>query len=260
MHYYQFNIGDYASHTHHLSLFEDLAYRRLLDAYYLHEKPLNIDSSMVARQIGMREHADIVDLVLNEFFDLVEGEFVNPRADKEIQSYKGKLEQASRAGKASAERRFNTRSTGVQLNSKQETLNSKQEPKVKSATTVACPPDVSQEVWSDWLQLRKSKKASVTSTVIKGARSEADKLSWTLEQFLTEWCTRGSQGLKAEWIQEKQKPSYAQQSADVVRTTVPAHAGQSAALTQIIEDRKKSVPPPEHIRQMMRGILGTKNV
>jgi len=35
MHYYQFNIGDYASHTRHLSDLEDLAYRRLLDAYYL---------------------------------------------------------------------------------------------------------------------------------------------------------------------------------------------------------------------------------
>ncbi|NDH69342.1 MAG: DUF1376 domain-containing protein, partial [Gammaproteobacteria bacterium] len=33
MHYYQFHIGDYKSHTHHLSLLEDLAYRRLLDFY-----------------------------------------------------------------------------------------------------------------------------------------------------------------------------------------------------------------------------------
>jgi len=39
MHYFNFNIGDYASHTRHLSLMEDLAYRRLIDAYYLAEKP-----------------------------------------------------------------------------------------------------------------------------------------------------------------------------------------------------------------------------
>ena len=71
------------------------------------------------------------------------------------------------------------------------------------ATVVACPPDVSQQVWQDWLQLRKTKKASVTETVVKGARSEAAKLNWTLEQFLVEWCTRGSQGMKAEWVQEK---------------------------------------------------------
>jgi len=71
------------------------------------------------------------------------------------------------------------------------------------ATVVACPPDVSQQVWQDWLQLRKTKKASVTETVVKGARSEAAKLNWTLEQFLVEWCTRGSQGMKAEWVAEK---------------------------------------------------------
>ena len=39
MHYYSFNIGDYASHTRHLTAIEDLAYRRLLDLYYLHEQP-----------------------------------------------------------------------------------------------------------------------------------------------------------------------------------------------------------------------------
>jgi hypothetical protein len=72
------------------------------------------------------------------------------------------------------------------------------------ATSVACPPDVNQQVWQDWLQLRKLKKASVTETVVTGARSEAAKLGWDLEKFLVEWCTRGSQGLKAEWVTEKQ--------------------------------------------------------
>ena len=73
----------------------------------------------------------------------------------------------------------------------------------KKATVVACPPDVSEQVWNDWLQLRKTKKASVTETVIRGARNEASKIGWTLEQFFVEWCTRGSQGLKAEWLKEK---------------------------------------------------------
>lgn len=75
--------------------------------------------------------------------------------------------------------------------------------KKEKATGVACPPDVSEQVWNDWLQLRKTKKASVTETVIRGARNEASKIGWTLEQFLVEWCTRGSQGLKAEWLKEK---------------------------------------------------------
>ena len=121
MHYYQFNIGDYDSHTKHLDLFEDLAYRRLLDLYYLHERPLNASLASVARQINMRDHEDKIKIVLEEFFELTEEGWVNARADKEINHFRSKIEQASRAGKASAERRFNARSTDVQPNNNQET-------------------------------------------------------------------------------------------------------------------------------------------
>jgi hypothetical protein len=99
---------------------------------------------------------------------------------------------------------INVISSGYQLDStERETETEKETKKEKNATKVACPPDVSEQVWSDWLQLRKAKKASVTETVLKGARSEANKIGWSLEQFLIEWCTRGSQGLKAEWLKEK---------------------------------------------------------
>jgi len=114
MHYYQFHIGDYATHTRHLNPIEDIAYRRLLDIYYLHERPLSDCLTTVARQINMREYESEVDLVLTEFFDHVDGGYINRRADKEIEHYKAKVEQASRAGKASAERRINGRSTDVQ--------------------------------------------------------------------------------------------------------------------------------------------------
>ena len=126
MHYYQFNIGDYDSHTKHLDLFEDLAYRRLLDLYYLHERPLNASLASVARQINMRDHEDKIKIVLEEFFELTEEGWVNARADKEINHFRSKIEQASRAGKASAERRFNARSTDVQPNNNQETITKKQ--------------------------------------------------------------------------------------------------------------------------------------
>ena len=50
MHYFQFNIGDYASHTRHLTLMEDLAYRRLLDLYYMREGCL-VGDVAAARQV-----------------------------------------------------------------------------------------------------------------------------------------------------------------------------------------------------------------
>lgn len=122
MHYFQFNIGDYASHTQRLSLLEDLAYRRLLDEYYLHERPLNSGLTSVARQIGMRDYEDEVQFVLESFFQLTEDGWVNKRADQEIAHYKGKIEQASKAGKASAERRSNGRSTDVQPTNNQQPI------------------------------------------------------------------------------------------------------------------------------------------
>ena len=137
MHYYQFNIGDYLSHTKHLDLMEDLAYRRLLDLYYLHERPLNSGIAVVARQIGLKEHEAEVHEVLQEFFKLTEDGWINTRADKEIAHFKGKIEQASRAGKASAERRSNSRSTDVQPTINQEPLTNNQEP-IKE---YICPPE-----------------------------------------------------------------------------------------------------------------------
>jgi uncharacterized protein YdaU (DUF1376 family) len=86
MHFYKFHIGDYMSHTRHLSLLEDLAYRRLLDFYFLHEQPIKHRDA--ARQIGMREHEEDVLTVLNEFFLSTDDGFVNPRANKEIEEYK----------------------------------------------------------------------------------------------------------------------------------------------------------------------------
>jgi uncharacterized protein YdaU (DUF1376 family) len=95
MHYYNFHIGDYKSHTHHLSLIEDLAFRRLLDLYYLNEKPIIADQA--ARLIGMREHGHEVLCVLMEFFTETDQGFINKRADEEIDAFNRRLEQASKA-------------------------------------------------------------------------------------------------------------------------------------------------------------------
>ena len=133
MHYYQFNIGDYQSHTNHLDPLEDLAYRRMLDWCYLHEKPLPLDANEIARIIRLRDHATIIRDVLNEFFSLYEEGWVCDRVLTEIQHYKAKIEQASRAGKASAERRSNERSTDVQLTNNHKPITNNQ--------SYICPPD-----------------------------------------------------------------------------------------------------------------------
>ena len=250
MHYYQFHIGDYKSHTHHLSLMEDLAYRRLLDFYFLHEQP--IKHRDIARQIGMREHEEDVMTVLNEFFISTADGFVSPRADKEIKQYK----EFSEAGKRGAAKRWGTPPNGEAINPpnatpiatiNQEPITTNHKPKRENATSVACPPDVSQQVWSDWVALRKSKKAPITQTVLNGAIAEAKILGWPLEKFLAEWCSRGSQGLKAEWIV---KPN----PADKVRLTVAPSNEPDPALLKIEEDAKKAAPIPFEVLARMAQI------
>jgi hypothetical protein len=77
--------------------------------------------------------------------------------------------------------------------------------KKERATSVACPPDVDQQIWDDWKQLRKAKKAPVTETVVSSARQEASKANMSFSDFLTVWCARGSQGLQADWLKPEEK-------------------------------------------------------
>ena len=84
MNYYPFHVGDYAAHTAHLDLLEDLAYRRMLDLYYLRECALPHDPAEVARLIRMRGNVAEVTAMLREFFTEVEGGWVNGRCDVSI--------------------------------------------------------------------------------------------------------------------------------------------------------------------------------
>ena len=200
MHFYSFNIGDYMSHTVHLSLMEDLAYRRCLDIYYLHEKPLPEDATEVARLIRMPEHKPEVVQVLKEFFthDVGTG-YVHKRTHEEITKYQAKIQAASRAGKASALARSNASSTTVQLNKKQETINKKQETNIKR------PRNVSKKTWDDFLTHRKNKKAPLTETALIGIKNEVKKTSISLEDALVMCQARGWQSFKSDWINKEQK-------------------------------------------------------
>jgi len=134
MHYYQMNIGDYASHTSHLTPMEDLAFRRLLDYYYLHESPIPNDIELITRKLRLNGCSTDVQQVLNEFFILVENEWINARANDEIRAFKSKKVQATQAGKASgrarSERTLNGRSTDDEPNTKHKplTINHKLKP------------------------------------------------------------------------------------------------------------------------------------
>lgn len=112
MNYYPFHIGDYLVHTAHLGCLEDIAYRRLLDLYYLREAP--IPECDAARLVRMLDHADVVEAVLREFFVLDDGVWRHGRCDEEIAKMTDKRDKA----KASAAASWASRSKGPEANSK----------------------------------------------------------------------------------------------------------------------------------------------
>lgn len=102
MNYYPFNLGDYAAHTGHLEPMEDLAYRRLLDLYYMRESALPADVEATAKLIRLRSCLGDVKSVLEEFFDLTSAGWIHARCEEEIAKMRDKQAKARASGKASA--------------------------------------------------------------------------------------------------------------------------------------------------------------
>jgi len=178
----------------------------MLDWYYLHESPLPLDVSEIARLIRMRTHTDCIAVVLQEFFVRTDSGWKSHRADQEIAKAGEKSNKASMSAKARWNKQPDTNAmrTHSESNATQDTIHITQDAVKKKATVVACPPDVGLQVWQDWLALRKAKKAPVTETVLKSARTEAEKAGISLSDFLTIWCARGSQGLEASWLKQSE--------------------------------------------------------
>jgi uncharacterized protein YdaU (DUF1376 family) len=248
MHYYQFHIGDYKSHTHHLSLMEDLAYRRLLDFYFLHEQP--IKHRDIARQIGMREHEEDVMTVLNEFFISTADGFVSPRADKEIKQYK----EFAEAGKRGAAKRWGTPPNGEAISPPNATpiatnnhkpITTNQEPKVKQHKGSRLHPTFTMP--DEWGEFCEQERPDLIPNKI-------------FNQFKDYWISQaGQKGVKLDWfatwrnwVRSTNAPK--QNPADIGRITVPSKNEPNLALLKIEEDAKKAAPIPLEVLARMAQI------
>ena len=265
MHFYKFHIGDYMSHTRHLSLYEDLAYRRLLDFYFLHEQPIKHRDA--ARQIGMREHEEDVLTVLNEFFLSTDDGFVNPRANKEIMEFK--VHQATSAYGAFIRDNQSLKSvvqkdvyiqhhTNGTLDTYIETLktqdvqkmgtssvhdatnnhNHNHKPIKEKATAVAVvfPDWLPKETWDAFIQMRKRIGKPPTDYAIKLIIAKLERFranGQDVKQVLEKSITSGWQDV----FEIKGNP------ADNIGLTVPASNEPNHVLLKIEADRKKAVPP-----------------
>lgn len=87
MNYYEHHLGDYAKDTAHLTMIEHGAYRLLLDRYYGTEAGIPADQVYRVARARSKEEKAAVEVVLEEFFELVDGVWKNKRAEEEIEKF-----------------------------------------------------------------------------------------------------------------------------------------------------------------------------
>lgn len=95
---YSFPVQEFLATTGHLSAMEELAYRRLLDLYFLQEGPISPDLESVARRIRMEP--SVVGKVVHEFFVKGETGWNLTWAEQVLDTYRRKRDVARSNGKA----------------------------------------------------------------------------------------------------------------------------------------------------------------
>lgn len=70
----------------------------------------------------------------------------------------------------------------------------------KRVAVIPKPESVDDQTWTDFLALRKAKRAPLTSTALQAIETEASKAKMSLQAALSTCCARGWQGFKAEWV------------------------------------------------------------
>ena len=246
MHYYSFNIGDYQSHTAHLSDIEDLAYRRLLDWYYLHESPIPDDIPEIARQIRMRSHTESIASVLGEFFELTKKGWSSARANREISKTGEKSAKASASAKARWNKPLdaNALPTLSESNATHNTRHNTQDTKPKKdATDVAIvyPDWLPMETWDAFIKMRKRIKKPPTDYAVKllinkldGFRAKGQDVKEIIERSIT-----------SSWqdLYEIATVKQPVNKYDAITTTVPGSKEKDPALVKLDEDAKRAAAP-----------------
>ena len=176
--WYKFHIGDYLTHTVHLSDAEDLAYRRLLDLYYMSEKMIPLDHEVVARKI--RLDLDITESVLGEFFERTEIGYFNNRCHVEVAKYQHQVENNRQLGKRGGRPKKSESETESKPNH-----NPKKIQKQKEINTITSSAMTSRfdEFWNNWPQSKR--KVARTVCKAKWERQALDPLADEINAVVT---------------------------------------------------------------------------
>lgn len=70
----------------------------------------------------------------------------------------------------------------------------------KNRQEIKQPREVPDQVWSDFVEMRKAKNAPLSATALAGIEREARKAGLTLAEAMTKCCERGWRGFDAKWL------------------------------------------------------------
>ena len=194
--WYKFHLGDYITHTTHLSDAEDLAYRRLLDLYYMSEKPIPLDTQAVSRKI--RLDLDITESVLSEFFEITDEGYQNIRCDAEIAKYQHQVATNRSLGKRGGRPKKTESVTEPEPNTNPKKIKNKNK-NTLSATRF-------EEFWAAWpSSKRKVGKAAVLAKWEKAGLDDlADEIIANVnDQKVSEQWTGGFEPAPMTYINQR---------------------------------------------------------
>lgn len=203
------------------------AYTLLIDACYDREQFPTEEQAIEWVWASTEAEIEAVRFVLRKFFTEVDGVFVQSRISDELTDYRGKADKNRQiAIDREAKRREKRTSkhdpcTGGLHNEhesppNQEPVTSNQEPTTNNYKNQGSqkldfsswPGMPSEQLMSEWKQLRKRLKAGVTQTVINRTGKElhiAVKAGFTVDQCFEQWVYKGWRGFEASWMMS-QKP------------------------------------------------------
>lgn len=227
MHWYKRNIGDYYKKAGRLSMQQHGAYTLLIDACYDREQFPTEEQAIEWVWASTEAEIEAVRFVLRKFFTEVDGVFVQSRISDELTDYRDKADKNRQIAIDREARRRENRTnkhdscTGGLHNEhesppNQEPVTSNQEPitnndKKQGSQKLdfsSWPSMPSEQLMSEWKQLRKRLKAGVTQTVINRTGKElhiAVKAGFTVNQCFEQWVYKGWRGFEASWMMS-QKP------------------------------------------------------
>lgn len=233
MHHYPHHIGDFIRETSRLSNDLTMCYLRMIWLYLETEKPLTSNENAIALRIG--HSASDVDLISDAFFIRnIDGTLTNDRCEQIISAFRKKSDSARNANQKrwASEAHLKSDTNQIATNN-QEPRTNNQEPEEKRAkrSVIQKPDSVDQQIWQDFLTLRKAKKAPLSITAITRIEKEAQKAGIGLEKALEIMCSRGWIGFDASWQKTdvQNKTTFAERDAEIKRNRVAQWASGVAA-------------------------------